>query len=344
MTITLAIDAMGGDDGVNVVIPGSAVALGNRAGRDLSFLFFGNQEKIFAELAKYPHLSSCSKVIHSDLVITSETKPTAAIRMGRMSNLGMAIDAVSKGQADAVVSAGNTGAYMSLCKVILKTFPNIDRPALPAIIPTITGKSIVLDTGANVSCMANNLVQFALMGEAFASQILGVEKPRIGLLNVGSEEIKGNATVKEAYHLLSAFDNFTGFVEGDDITSGKVDVIVTDGFSGNIALKSIEGTARFIGSVFTEILSESFLGKIGYFVARSSFRKLKKRMDPRLYNGAVFLGLRHLAVKSHGGTDALGFANTVQMAVEMVQKNLVDKTEQRLKLMAEKIVQSSRLG
>ena len=253
--------------------------------------------------------------------------------------MGMAVDAVAKGQASAVISAGNTGAYMALSKILLKTLDGIDRPAIPAILPTIKGKTVVLDLGANIDCTPENLVQFALMGEAFARQLLDIEHPSVGLLNVGSEELKGNATVQAAAQLLKNFPdlNFQGFVEGDDITSGKTDVVVTDGFSGNIALKSIEGAARLIRHFLKESLSGSLRGKLGYIIAKPAFQQVQVKSDPRMYNGAVFLGLKGIAVKSHGGTDFVGFANAIGVAISMIQHNFIKNVEERLSLLTAKM-------
>ena len=334
MTTILALDAMGGDVGPKVVVEGVAMAISQSPEDSLSFLLFGDKGLIQVELDKFPNLHSQITVIHTDTLITNDTKPAAAVRMGRKSNLGMAVDAVAKGQAHAVVSAGNTGAYMALSKILLKTLNGIDRPAIPAVLPTIKGKTVVLDLGANIDCSAENLVQFALMGEAFSREILNHDHPSVGLLNIGSEDLKGNATVQKAAQLLKEIQdlNFSGFVEGNDITAGVTDVVVTDGFSGNIALKSIEGAAHLIKYFLEQALSSSWLGKLGYLIARSCFKQFKGRIDPRLYNGAVFLGLKHIAVKSHGGTDSIGFANAIGVAIQMVKSNLIDKIEQRLNL------------
>jgi len=336
MTTILALDAMGGDIGPKVIVEGAAMALSQSTQRSLSFLLFGDKTLIQAQLDKFPDLRQKSTIIHTDILITNDTKPAAAVRMGRKSNLGMAVDAVAKGQAHAVVSAGNTGAYMALSKILLKTLKGIDRPAIPAVMPTIKGKTVVLDLGANIDCSAENLVQFALMGEAFSRQILNLEHPSVGLLNIGSEDLKGNATVQKAAQLLKDIQdlNFSGFVEGNDITAGTIDVVVTDGFSGNIVLKAIEGAAHLFKHLLEKSLSSSWLGKLGYLLARSCFKEFKNRIDPRFYNGAVFLGLKHIAVKSHGGTDSIGFANAIHVAVQMAQSNLIDKIEQRLNLMA----------
>ena len=338
MVLTLALDAMGGDAGPEMVVKGADLALRQAKGLFLRYLFFGHESSIEMELKKYPSLQKISSIIHSETIITNQTKPAIALRNGRKSNMGMAIDAVAKGQANAVVSAGNTGAYMALSKILLKTIGGIDRPAIPAILPTIKGKTVVLDLGANIDCTPENLVQFALMGEAFARQLLDIERPSVGLLNVGSEELKGNATVQSAAQLLRNFPdlNFKGFVEGDDITSGKTDVVVTDGFSGNIALKSIEGAARLIRHFLKGSLSGSLRGKLGYIIAKPAFDLVQTKSDPRMYNGAVFLGLRGIAVKSHGGTDFIGFANAIGVAISMIQHNFIKDIEERLSMLTSK--------
>ena len=339
MILTLALDAMGGDAGPEMVVEGASIALSQAKGIALRFQFFGQSSVVNAELAKFPDLFSVSTVFDSETIITNQTKPSLAVRSGRRSNMGMAIDAVARGQAQAVISAGNTGAYMALSKVILKTLDGINRPAIPAILPTVNGKAVVLDLGANIDCTPENLVQFALMGEAFARHLLKIDRPSVGLLNVGSEELKGNATVQAAFQMLKEFPdlNFQGFVEGNDIALGKTDVVVTDGFSGNIALKAIEGTARLIQHFLKEALASSLRGKLGYLIAKPAFKQLQMKGDPRRYNGAVFLGLKGIAVKSHGGTDPLGFSNAIGVAIDMIKHDFIKSVEDRLSLMTAKM-------
>jgi glycerol-3-phosphate acyltransferase PlsX len=240
----------------------------------------------------------------------------------------LSIDAVRDGAAAGVVSAGNTGALMAMAKFVLKTMPGIDRPAIASFFPTLRGESVMLDLGANVQCDADNLVQFAVMGNVFARTVLGVLHPTIGLLNVGSEELKGNEAVREAWSILrntSLPGQFHGFIEGDDIAKGTVDVIVTDGFTGNIALKAIEGTAKLYSEFLRQTFMSTAFSRLGYLLARPAIRSLKARTDPRRYNGAIFLGLNGIAVKSHGGTDALGFANAIGVAVDMVTHQSIDR-------------------
>jgi glycerol-3-phosphate acyltransferase PlsX len=336
MKITLAIDVMGGDKGPSMAIPGVELALG-RMSDNVHCRLYGDAAVIEQYLEHAPKLRANCTIIHSDNIVTNETKPAVAVRSGRKSNLGMAIDAVKLGDAHAVVSAGNTGAYMALSKVILKTLDGINRPAIPAVMPTTTrhGRTIVLDLGANIECSPLNLVQFALMGEAFAACSFGIERPTVGLLNVGSEEMKGHAGVQEAFQQLRALQNFNfhGFVEGNDIMAGTTDVVVTDGFSGNIALKAIEGTTRFVSHLLKTHMSASWRGKLGYLIAKPAFDSIQAISDARQYNGAVFLGLQHIAVKSHGGADAFAFSKAVEVASKMAQNNFISSVQERLNLL-----------
>jgi glycerol-3-phosphate acyltransferase PlsX len=331
MTLRIALDAMGGDQSAPMVVSGAARFLAQTP-KPIHFSFFGDASIIEKELDQFPALKAVCTVTHSPSIVTNETKPIDAIRMGKRSNMGMAIQSVAQGENQAVVSAGNTGAYMALSKIILRTLPDIDRPAIPAIMPTINGKTLMLDLGANVECTARQLLQFALMGEALAHIQLGIDSPTIGVLNIGSEALKGNDIVQEAAALISEVPtlNFKGFVEGDDIGLGKTDVVVTDGFTGNVALKSIEGTARLIKHFMTESFSQNLFTKLAYLIALPAIRALKRKADPRLYNGAVFLGLQHIAIKSHGGTDALGFANAIGVAVSMIEEDLISQLRKRL--------------
>ncbi|HEY9566786.1 MAG TPA: phosphate acyltransferase PlsX, partial [Thalassobaculum sp.] len=261
-------------------------------------------------------------------------KPSAALRAGRGSSMRLAIDLVGTGEADCVVSAGNTGALMAMAKFVLRPVRGIDRPAIAGMFPTLRGESAMLDLGANIDCDATNLVQFAVMGQIFARTVLGLDRPVVGLLNVGSEEQKGHEAIREAATLLRGIKgmpfDFHGFVEGDDIPAGTVDVVVTDGFSGNVALKTAEGTARLIGQFLRDAFGSSLLSKVGYLLARPAIGQLRQRMDPRRYNGAVFLGLNGIAVKSHGGTDALGFANAIGVAADMARHGFLDTVKREL--------------
>jgi len=329
--ITIAIDAMGGDHAPKMVLKGANKAL-NRFPQ-VEFLLFGSEPEIAPLLAKMPRLAQRCTVHHTDEVITGDAKPSQALRTGKKSSMWLAIDSVAQGQADGVVSAGNTGALMVMSKFMLRMIPGIDRPAIASLIPTIRGESVMLDLGANIECSAENLVQFAVMGDAFARTVLGLVQPSVGLLNVGSEELKGNDAVRAAAQRLREEGSpvrFHGFVEGNDIGAGAVDVVVTDGFTGNVALKTAEGTAKFFAELLRASFSHSIRAQIGYLFAAAALKKFKQRVDPRRYNGAVFLGLNGIAVKSHGGTDALGFANAIGVAVDMKVNGIIDQIRQEL--------------
>lgn len=323
MTVCIAIDAMGGDGAPKIVFDGIESFLNSHRGQLVHFLVFGCEEKAMPFVKE--SLANDITFIPSETYVTGETKPAAAVRMGRKTSMAMAVDAVSQGKAQAVVSAGNTGAFMALSKIILKTFDGIDRPAIPALIPSNHGCSLVLDLGANIDCSAENLVQFAVMGSVYMSKLTNKESPSVGLLNVGSEDLKGNQIVQAAAQFLRDHPlvNFYGFVEGDDITKGTVDVVVTDGFTGNIVLKAIEGTVRLFGSQLKKNLSSSLFGKLGALIAKPSLETFRQFVDPRLYNGAMFLGIREIVIKSHGGTDAVGFENAISVAYDLIQRKII---------------------
>lgn len=329
----IAVDAMGGDGGAHVVLSGCSLFLSSHKSQDLRFQFYGHAPEIENLLKEYRDLASVSTVRHSDRIITSETAPASAIRHGRQSQLAMALQAVVDGHAHATVSAGNTGAYMALAKTIFRTLGDLDRPALPAWIPTPRGESLLLDVGANIVCTAKRVAQFALMGEMLVQQQLGIAKPSIGVLNVGSEDMKGSALVQEVLQILRGIPdaNIYGFVEGNDITAGTTDVVVTDGFTGNVAIKAMEGTAHLLTHLLKASFTRSLWRKVVGYLAMPALKDMRRRSDPRLYNGAVFLGLRHVAVKSHGGTDAVGFANALGVAVGAQEHDLVGHMEERLK-------------
>ena len=325
--ITIALDGMGGDSGPEVVIEGAEAA--HIRHPNIRFLIFGDEAKVKPLLDANPRVAGASEFVHTEVAVGMDDKPSQALRRGRKtSSMWMAIDAVKEGRAQVAVSAGNTGALMAMAKVILRTMPNIERPAIAGLWPTIKGESIVLDLGATIGPDAKQLVQFAVMGEAYARVIFGVERPPVGLLNIGEEEVKGTESVKAAAQILRDLDlpiDFHGFVEGDDIGKGTVDVVVTDGFTGNIALKTAEGTARQVAHYLREGIERSFFAKIGYLFAHSVFRTLRDKMDPRNVNGGVFLGLNGLVVKSHGGTDGLGFASAIDVALDVAAADLVRK-------------------
>lgn len=329
--IVIALDAMGGDDAPDIVIEGAAQA--RERYPQAFYLFYGDEERLKPLVARHPLLASCSEIRHAPDVVTSEQKPSHALRQGRLSSMRLAINAVAQKEASCVVSAGNTGALMAMAKFVLKTMPGIDRPAIATLIPTQVGECVMLDLGANLECDAENLVQFALMGSIFCHAVLGIEDPSVGLLNIGTEEMKGHDEIRMAASILrerSMPGSFYGFVEGTDVTQGTVDVVVTDGFSGNIALKTAEGTAKLVSHFLKQSLSSSLTAKLGYLLARNAFQKLKLRMDPRRYNGAMFLGLQGVCVKSHGGTDSEGFANAIGVAYDLVDRRFNERIREEL--------------
>jgi glycerol-3-phosphate acyltransferase PlsX len=328
----IALDAMGGDGGPATTIAGAALAL--TRGESVQFTLFGDEVAIRAEMAKHPILAG-SDVVHCDDVITGEDKPSQAIRRTKTSSMGRAILAVKEGEASAAMSAGNTGAMMAMAKLSLRTMHGIDRPALAALMPTLGDNDLVmLDLGANTECDARNLVEFAVMGAAYSRAAAGVACPRVRLLNIGTEELKGTGELKEAAAALRAQDSgdwtFEGFIEADRLGRGEVDVVVTDGFSGNIALKSIEGTARFITDLLRRAFSSSLRSKAGFLLSRPAFTLLREHLDPNNHNGAVFLGLNGLVVKSHGGADAIGTANAIGVATRIASNDITRRITEDL--------------
>ncbi|WP_262048625.1 phosphate acyltransferase PlsX [Bradyrhizobium sp. Bra78] len=331
--VRIALDAMGGDVGAAVVIPGAAISLQRH--RQIEFLLVGDRAKIEPELENHPALKAASKIIHTDVAVGMDDKPSQALRRGRKtSSMWMAIDAVKKGEADVAVSAGNTGALMAMARFHLRTLPGIDRPSIAGIWPTRRGESVVLDLGATIGGDAHHLVSLAVMGAAMASVLFNKPRPTVGLLNIGTEEIKGHEEIRDAGDILRARNlpelDYIGFVEGDGIGKGLSDVIVTEGFSGNIALKAAEGTARQMAELLRNEMQRSWLSKLGYLFARGAFQALRNKMDPNKSNGGVFLGLRGLVVKSHGGISAEGFAYAIDVGYEMAQYDLLNKINQTL--------------
>ena len=329
--VTLALDAMGGDHAPQMAIEGADMARVRYP--DVRYLVFGDEARVRPILDRFPKLNAAVELRHAPDVVTGDAKPSVALRAGRQSSMRLAIDAVRDGQAAGIVSAGNTGAMMAMSIVVLRMLAGIDRPAICAFYPTLRGESVMLDLGANVVCDANNLVQFAVMGAAFARTVLGVPEPTIGVLNVGSEEMKGHEEVRAAAAVLREgplAGQFHGFVEGNDITGGTVDVVVTDGFTGNVALKTAEGTARLYSEFLRGAFKSSLSAKLGYAFARHAIAKVRERTDPRRYNGAMFLGLNGIVVKSHGGTDGLGFANAIGVAVDMIANRINDRIREEL--------------
>ena len=329
----IAIDAMGGDSGPEVTVAGAALAWQRRD--DLHFLLFGHEDAIRAELAKHGGLETVSTIIHCDDVISGDEKPSQAIRRAKSSSMGRAIAALKEGEADAALSCGNTGALMAMSKIALRTMPGIDRPALAALLPTLGATDcVMLDLGANTECDTNNLVQFAVMGAAYARVVLELERPRVQLLNIGTEELKGTDELRDAAAILRGSQHlhmrFDGFIEGDKLSRGDTDVIVTDGFSGNIALKSLEGTARFVTDLLKRAFSSSTRSKIGFLISRPATELLRHHLDPDNHNGAVFLGLNGLVVKSHGSATDKGVANAIRVAARMVREDITRKIAEDL--------------
>ena len=329
----IAIDAMGGDVGPARMLAGAAQA--HRQRSDLSFLFFGDQNRIGTELARHDGLAAVAKVVHSDEVIAATDKPSQAMRRAKTTSMGQAIAAVKSGEAQAMVSGGNTGAMMAMSKIALRTIKGIDRPALAALLPTLGANDLVmLDLGANTECDTQNLVQFAVMGAAYSRVVLDLEKPRVQLLNIGTEALKGTDELKDAAAILREAEylgmRFDGFIEGDKISRGNVDVVVTDGFSGNIALKTAEGTARFVTDLLKRAFTSSIRSKFGFLISRPATELLRHHLDPNNHNGAVFLGLNGIVVKSHGNASAKGVANAIGVAARMVREDIIRKITEDL--------------
>lgn len=323
---------MGGDDAPRIVIEGASIARERLP--DVRFLIYGDETQIAPLVTKFPLLKESCEIRHTDKMISAEAKPGQALRRGRDSSMGLTIQSLKDGEACAAVSAGNTGALMAMAKFMLRTMPGIDRPALASLLPTSQGESIMLDLGANVECSENNLVQFAIMGAAFARTVLGLSHPSVALLNVGVEELKGNEIIKHADRLLKDAAlpmDYVGFTEGHGLANGDVDVVVTDGFTGNVALKTAEGTARMIAGMMRSALSDSLMSKIGYLFAKPALMGLKNHLDPNNHNGAVFMGLNGLVIKSHGSASASGYASAIGVAADMASNDLAGRITKDLK-------------
>ena len=337
----IAIDAMGGDEGVRVMVAGAALA--RHRHESFKFLLVGDEEQIKTALENHPNLRAASEILHTTEVVTGDDKPSQALRKSRGSSMGLAINAVKAGDAAAAVSAGNTGALMAMAKLALRTMPGIDRPALAALLPTLADTDVVmLDLGANTECDARNLVQFAVMGAAYSRILYNWEKPRVRLLNIGTEEMKGTDSLRfAAQHLRESPElhmHFEGFIEADKINRGDCDVVVCDGFSGNIALKSIEGAARFVTDLLRRAFTSSIRSKFGFLVSRPATELLKHHLDPNNHNGAVFLGLNGVVVKSHGSASIEGVANAVKVAARLVEDDITTRIAQDLEQIAGKEV------
>ncbi len=328
--VTISIDAMGGDFGPEVVIPAAANALERHP--DIRFIFYGLAGKVEPFLEKYPKLKAASVLHISETAVQMDDKPSQALRNGRgKSTMWQAIEAVKNGEADVCVSAGNTGALMAMAKFCLRMMANIERPAIAAIWPTTRGESIVLDVGASIGADARQLIDYSVMGAGMARALFEIKRPTVGLLNVGVEEVKGLDEIKEAGAALKATPlpgfEYKGFVEGDDIGKGTVDVVVTEGFTGNIALKTAEGTAKQIASYLRGAMSRTWMAKLGYIFAKGAFNRLREKMDPNKVNGGVFLGLNGVVIKSHGGASSEGFCSAIEVGYDMVRNGLMQKIE-----------------
>ncbi|MBK8175587.1 MAG: phosphate acyltransferase PlsX [Rhodospirillales bacterium] len=320
---------MGGDHAPRMVIEGMNRAIHRL--KNVRFLVFGRTDEISPLMNKFRRLRAFVEMRHASDVVLGSEKPSVALRSGRNSSMRQAIDSVAAGDADGIVSAGNTGALMAMAKFVFKTLPGVDRPAIASVFPSINGRTVLLDLGANVSCDAKNLVEFAVMGEVFARNVLKLKNPSVGILNVGEEDLKGNDSVRKAAAILQSSTlaiRFHGFVEGDDIAKGTVDVVVTDGFTGNIALKTAEGTARLYAEFLKRALTSSPIARLGALLAGPALRAMRARVDPRVYDGAMFLGLNGICVKSHGGTDSFGFSNAIRAAVDLVSDGVNEGIKQ----------------
>ncbi|MBF0138535.1 MAG: phosphate acyltransferase PlsX, partial [Magnetococcales bacterium] len=316
MTVKIALDAMGGDHAPAMVIDG---AIRSRAENDdAEYILVGQEDVIRTELTRHRFVEERIRIQPASEVVGMGDKPSVALRTKKDSSLRVGANLVKSGVADAFVSAGNTGALMATAKFVLKTLPGIDRPAIASLLPRVGGQTLMLDLGANVDCTADHLCQFALMGSVYSQEVLGIVAPRVGLLNIGQEEMKGNGIVREAgERFRQIIANYVGNVEGTDICFGDVDVIVCDGFVGNVSLKSIEGVAQMLSLSLKESFAHSWLTKIGYLAAKPALRRFRARVDHRKYNGAMLLGLNGVVVKSHGSADAFGFSHAIQVAIEL---------------------------
>ncbi len=329
MTQTIALDAMGGDHGVAVVVPAAAAALRRHPG--LRLILVGDEGRIQDALTQCGVTAERLRIVHASQQVGMDEPPSQALRYKKDSSMRVALELVKRGEADACVSAGNTGALMATARYVLKTLPGIDRPAICTALPTTRGHCHVLDLGANVDSTPENLFQFAVMGSVLASAVDNNPSPRIGLLNIGEEEIKGNEKVKGAAELLVASDlDYAGFVEGDGIFSGEVDVVVCDGFEGNVALKASEGVAKMIGHFLRESFKTGCYGRLAALLAAPVLKRFKERIDPRQYNGASLVGLRGIVIKSHGGADEVAFGNAISVAVTEVEKQVPKRISQLL--------------
>ena len=329
--IKIAVDAMGGDGSPKKIIDG--IIHNHKSNRQNFFKIFGNKDLINPILDNRIE-KNFYEIVHTENVVESTDTPLEAAKRGKDTSMWLSIESVKKKESDIVISAGNTGALLVISKLNLKMIENIDKPALSALWPNKKGMSVVLDLGANIECSSKNLVDFSIMGSSLYKSLYPEESPNVALLNIGSEELKGNETIKETFKILnekkSKTFNFSGYIEGNQLMNGDVNVIVSDGFTGNVALKTAEGTANFIISELKKALGETILGKISSLLNISNLKKFKKRLDPRLYNGAIFIGLDTPVIKSHGGTDFIGFSNSLDVCSRIIKGNLIDKIKNNI--------------
>ena len=329
--VKIAVDAMGGDGSPKKVIDG--IILNHQKNKDNFFKIFGNKKRI-SELINNKISNDFYEIINTDDIVKSTDSPLEGAKRGKKTSMWLSIESVKNKEADIVISAGNTGALLVISKLNLKMIENIDKPALSALWPNKKGMSVVLDLGANIECNSKNLFDFSIMGASLYTSLYPTEKPNVALLNIGSEELKGNEIIKETYQILNEKGsnnyNFAGYIEGNQLMNGDVNVIVSDGFTGNVALKTAEGTANFITSELKKTMTGSILGKISTMLNFSNLKKFKKKLDPRLYNGAIFIGLDSPVVKSHGGTDFIGFSNSLEVCNRIVKGNLIEKIKQNI--------------
>ena len=330
--ITIAVDAMGGENSPHKTIEG--ISLHSKVSQDIFYNIYGDEKLISTLITKYNLNNDKLKIIHTDNKIEDTDTALGAAKKGKDTSLWLAIESLKNNHSDCVVSAGNTGALFVIAKLNLEMIPNIDKPALSALWPNKTGMNIVLDLGANVECNEKNLIDFSIMGAALHKSLFENETSKVALLNIGSEELKGNTIIKNTYQKLNDQKNnlfdFCGYVEGNHIMDGEVNVIVTDGFTGNIALKTAEGTANFITTELKKAMTSNLLGKISSFMNLKNLKNFKAKLDPRLYNGAILLGLNKPVIKSHGSTDAIGFANSLKVSEKVIKGRLIDKIKENI--------------
>ena len=330
--VKIAVDAMGGDNSPKKIIDG--IVLNNQKNKDIFYKIFGNKSKIEEHIDGKID-KNYFEIVHTDNLVKSTDSPLEGAKRGKDTSMWLAIESVKNKESDIIISAGNTGALLVISKLNLKMIENIDKPALSALWPNKKGMSVVLDLGANIECSSKNLTDFSIMGASLYRSLYPDEVPNVALLNIGSEQIKGNETIKETYQILTEKKskkdfNFLGYIEGNQLMNGDIDVIVSDGFTGNIALKTAEGTANFITGELKKVMMGNLIGKISSFLNMSNLNRFKKRLDPRLYNGAIFIGLDSPVVKSHGGTDYVGFSNSIDVCYKIVKGDLISKIKENI--------------